>query len=45
MHPVLAIAGGEAWVISTADTNGFRQNKEQIVADAARAIERAKRNL
>jgi hypothetical protein len=30
--------------ISTPDTNGFRQSQGQIAADAARAIERARRN-
>jgi hypothetical protein len=31
--------------ITTPDTNGFRQSQGQIAADAARAIERARRNL
>jgi hypothetical protein len=31
--------------IATPDTNGFRQSQGQIAADAARAIERARRNL
>jgi hypothetical protein len=31
--------------ITTPDTNGFRQSQGQIAADAARAIERAQRNL
>jgi len=31
--------------ITTPDTGGFRQSQRQIAADAARAIERARRNL
>jgi len=31
--------------ITTPDTGGFRQSQGQIAADAARAIERARRNL
>ena len=31
--------------ITTPDTNGFRQRHRQIAADAARAIERTRRNL
>jgi hypothetical protein len=31
--------------ITTPDTNGFRQSQSQIAADAARAMQRARRDL
>jgi hypothetical protein len=31
--------------ITSPDTNGFRQSQGQIAANAARTIERARRNL